>query len=209
MKWFKRVLWAAAGLALLLALAAAVYTTRALPVIDGELRVAGLQQPVQIERDPHGIPTIKAQTQHDLMFALGFVHAQDRLWQLETHRRIGAGRLAEAFGAPALETDKFLRALGVRRAAAAQWAKATPEVRAGIEAYTAGVNAYLTQALRMRPPEFMILGIHPEPWTPVDSAAWAIMMAWDLGGNWNTELSRMRLALKLPVARIDELIPPY
>jgi penicillin amidase len=137
------------------------------------------------------------------------VHAQDRLWQLETHRRIGAGRLAEAFGAPALETDKFLRALGVRRAAAAQWAKAPPEVRSGIEAYTAGINAYLGQAMRARPPEFVILGLQPEPWTPVDSVAWAIMMAWDLGGNWNTELQRMRLALKLPVARIDELIPPY
>ncbi len=143
------------------------------------------------------------------MFGLGFVHAQDRLWQLETHRRIGAGRLAEAFGAPALETDRFLRALGVRRAAAAQWAKASPEVRAAIVAYTAGVNALLQSGTQKRPAEFVVLGLQPEPWTPEDSLAWAIMMAWDLGGNWSTELLRMRLALKLPVARIDELLPPY
>lgn len=209
MKWLRRVAATLVVLALVLAGAAWWTVQRMLPQTDGSLTLTGLRGEVKIERDASGIPTIRAGSAEDAAFGLGFVHAQDRLWQLETHRRIGAGRLAEAFGAPALETDKFLRALGVRRAAAAQWAKATPEVRTGIEAYTAGVNAYLTQALRVRPPEFVILGIRPEPWTPEDSVAWAIMMAWDLGGNWNTELQRMRLALRLPVARIDELIPPY
>src|SRR5512147_3213830 len=200
------------GLVFLVAVAAVgfgTYRSLVLPRTEGAVSLAGLRGPVQIERDADGIPTIRAASLRDATFALGFVHAQDRLWQLETHRRIGAGRLAEAFGPPALETDKFLRALGVRRAAAAQWARATPAVKAGIEAYTAGVNAYLTQAMRARPPEFVVLGIQPEPWTPVDSVAWAIMMAWDLGGNWTTELNRMRLALKMPVARIDQLIPPY
>lgn len=209
MKWLRRVATTLVLLALVLAGATWWAVQRMLPQTEGRLALSGLRGEVTIERDASGIPTIRAGSAEDAAFGLGFVHAQDRLWQLETHRRIGSGRLAEAFGAPALETDKFLRALGVRRAAAAQWAKATPEVRAGIEAYTAGVNAYLTGALRMRPPEFHLLGIRPEPWTPEDSVAWAIMMAWDLGGNWNTELQRMRLALKLPVARIDELIPPY
>jgi penicillin G amidase len=209
MKWLKGGLWVVAGLALLLALAAAVYMTRALPTVDGELRVAGLQQPVRVERDPNGIPTIKAQNQHDLMFALGFVHAQDRLWQLETHRRIGSGRLAEAFGEPALESDKFLRALGVRRAAAAQWARASAEVRATVQAYTDGINAVIAQHVRARPPEMLILGVPLQPWEPVDSLAWSIMMAYDLGGNWSAEMLRLRLALKLPVERIDELMPPY
>ena len=176
MKWVKGSLWALAGLALLLALAAAVYTTRALPTVDGELRVAGLQQPVRVERDPHGIPTIKAQNQHDLMFALGFVHAQDRLWQLETHRRIGAGRLSEAFGEAALDNDRFLRALGVRRAAAAQWARTGPQARAVVQAYTDGINSYLRNAMKARPPEFVVLGLAPEPWTPEDTLAWAIMI---------------------------------
>jgi penicillin amidase len=209
MKWLRRGAVTLVVLVLVLAGVLAWTIQRMLPQTDGSLTLTGLRGEVRIERDAAGIPTIRAGSADDAAFGLGFVHAQDRLWQLETHRRIGAGRLAEAFGAPAVETDKFLRALGVRRAAAAQWAKATPEVRSGIEAYTAGVNAYLTQAMKARPPEFIILGLQPEPWTPVDSVAWAIMMAWDLGGNWNTELQRMRLALKLPVARIDELIPPY
>lgn len=209
MKWLRRIALVLVVLGAVVAGAAWWYVQRALPQTDGELRLPGLRGEVRIERDGHGIPTIRAGSLDDAAFGLGFAHAQDRLWQLETHRRIGAGRLAEAFGPPAVETDKFLRALGVRRAAAAQWAQASPAVKAGIEAYTAGVNAYLTQAMKARPPEYIVLGLHPEPWTPVDSVAWAIMMAWDLGGNWTTELNRMRLALKMPVARIDELIPPY
>ncbi|KAB2872694.1 MAG: penicillin acylase family protein, partial [Burkholderiaceae bacterium] len=122
MKWLRGVWWVLVSLLLLVAIAAGIYTMRAMPTIDGRLDIAALQQPVRIERDANGIPTIKAKNTHDLWFALGFVHAQDRLWQLETHRRIGAGRLAEAFGEAALPSDKFLRALGVRRAAAAQWA---------------------------------------------------------------------------------------
>ena len=209
MKWLKGSLWALVGMVVLLALAAGIYTTRAVPVIDGELRVAGLQQAVRIERDPHGIPTIKAQNQHDLMFALGFVHAQDRLWQLETHRRIGSGRLAEAFGEAALESDKFLRALGVRRAAAAQWARASAESRTTVQAYTDGVNAFIANHARARPPEMLILGVPLQPWEPVDSLAWSIMMAYDLGGNWSGELLRLRIALKLSAERIHELMPPY
>lgn len=209
MKWLRRIALVLVVLGAVVAGAAWWYVQRALPQTDGELRLPGLRGEVRIERDAHGIPTIRAGSLDDAAFGLGFAHAQDRLWQLETHRRIGAGRLAEAFGPPAVETDKFLRALGVRRAAAAQWAQASPAVKTGIEAYTAGVNAYLTQAMKARPPEYIVLGFHPEPWTPVDSVAWAIMMAWDLGGNWTTELNRMRLALKMPVARIDELIPPY
>ncbi|MEO6030851.1 MAG: penicillin acylase family protein [Burkholderiaceae bacterium] len=209
MRWLKRgALW----VVLLLVLVAAalwIYIRQVLPQLDGSLMLEGPHAELRIERDAQGIPTIKASSSDDAMFGLGFVHAQDRLWQLETHRRIGSGRLAEAFGAPALGTDKFLRALGVKRAAAAQWAQASPAARAAILAYTAGINAYLQQALKARPPEFAVLGIHPQAWTPEDSMAWAIMMAWDLGGNWKTELLRMRLALKLPLASINQLIPPY
>jgi penicillin amidase len=157
----------------------------------------------------HGIPTVRAANAHDAYFGLGVVHAQDRLWQMETQRRIGAGRMAEAFGAPALAADKFLRALGVRRAAERQWRQLPAASRAVLEAYSAGVNAVLREQLRARPPEFVILGIEPEPWDPIDSLAWTLMMAWDLGGNWGTELLRMRLALRMPVADINTLLPPY
>ncbi|MFO1220193.1 MAG: penicillin acylase family protein [Burkholderiaceae bacterium] len=209
MAWLRRL----GGLllaALVLAVAAAgFYATRAAPVIDGTLNVAGLRETVRIERDAYGIPTIKAANTADLLFALGFVHAQDRLWQLETHRRIGAGRLAEAFGEGAFESDRFLRALGVRRAAQAQWAKLPPDSRDAVTAYAAGINAFIRDHLRARPPEMVILGLQPEAWEPADSLAWAIMMAWDLGGNWGTELTRLRLALRLPLQRIHELLPPY
>ena len=209
MKWLRR---SALVVVLLLVVGAGAgwwYARATLPKTDGTLAVPGLGAEVRIERDGRGIPTIHAASAEGAMFGLGFVHAQDRLWQLETHHRIGSGRLAEAFGPPALETDRFLRALGVRRAAAAQWAKASPEVRSAIVAYTAGVNALLQSDTQKRPAEFVVLGLQPTPWTPEDSVAWAIMMAWDLGGNWSTELLRMRLALKMPVARIDQLLPPY
>ncbi|KQU64412.1 MULTISPECIES: penicillin acylase family protein [unclassified Rhizobacter] len=209
MTWLKR---GALGLAIALGLAAALlwaYARSTLPQVDGEQRVEGLRAEVRIERDAQGVPTIHAASREDAMFGLGFAHAQDRLWQIETHRRIGAGQLAEAFGEPALDTDRFLRALGVRRAAQAQWQRASPATRYALEAYSAGINAYLAGSLKARPPEFVLLGLQPQRWTPVDSLAWATMMAWDLGGNWSTELLRMRLSLKMPVERINELLPPY
>lgn len=208
-KWLRGML--AAVLLLVVALVAAIGTYRALvlPKTEGELKVSGLSAPVSIVRDEHGIPTIRAQNLEDLMFALGFVHAQDRLWQLEMHRRIGRGQLAEVFGESALDTDRFLRALGVRRTAQAQWQAVQGETRRAIEAYAAGINAFVEQHMDVRPPEFLILGLQPGRWEPADTLAWTTMMAWDLGANWNAELIRMRLALSLPVQRINELMPPY
>jgi penicillin amidase len=212
-RWLRRLGWAVLVLVgpvvVLGGSALAWYASRVLPVVDGSLAVIGAAQPLRIERDAHGIPTIHAASFDDGAFGLGFVHAQDRLWQLETHKRIGAGRLAEAFGSGALENDRFLRALGVRRAAAAQWHRLPAQSKRLVEAYTAGVNAFLRDHMKARPPEFLVLGVQPEPWQPVDTLAWTIMMAYDLGANWATELLRMRLALKLPVARIDQLMPPY
>ena len=97
----------------------------------------------------------------------------------------------------------------MRRAAQAQWAQLGDESKRVLQAYAAGINAWQRQHLKARPPEMLILGVPLEDWTPVDSLAWAIMMAWDLGGNWNTELLRARLALTLPVERINQLLPPY
>jgi len=164
MAWMKRVGWTLAGVALLAAVSVGVYRQRVLPVTAGNLSVAGAKAPVRIERDAQGIPTIRAASAEDAWFGLGFVHAQDRLWQMETHRRIGAGRLAEAFGPSAVDTDRFLRALAVRRAAATQWARLDGEARAAMLSYAAGVNAFLKDHLRARPPEFLVLGLQPEQW---------------------------------------------
>jgi penicillin amidase len=191
--------------------AVGAYVALAQPKTSGTLTLKGAQAELRIERDADGIPTIQAANAHDLFFGLGVAHAQDRLWQMETHRRIAAGRLAEAFGPAALDADRFLRALAVRRAAEAQWDRTQGEAREALQAYAQGVNAVLAGSLAAPPPEFLILGLgrQPEPWTPVDSLAWSIMMAWDLGGNWSTELLRLRLALRLDRARIDQLLPPY
>lgn len=208
MRILRRTVLALLVLLLVAGVTAGIYARRVLPQTDGELRLPGLHAPLRIERDGNGIPTIQAGDLHDLMFGLGVAHVQDRLWQMETHRRIGAGRLAEAFGESSVDTDRVLRTLGVRRAAAAQWAQTRGEGRDVLLAYTEGVNAALHQLVKARPPEFVLLGLQPEDWDPVDSLAWSIMMAWDLGGNWNNELLRLRLAAKLPLARINQVMPP-
>ena len=202
--------WLAAFLAILLA-AAYLYLRQSLPTTEGEIRLtgsAGLGAPVEILRDRYGIPHIFAASLEDASFALGYVHAQDRLWQMEMSRRIAAGRVSEVVGAAGLETDRFLRTLGVRRSAEANLRTIDAETRQQFDAYAAGVNAFLASN-PVLPPEFWLTGARPEPWTPADSAGWVKMMAWDLGGNWRSELLRMRLAKTLPLARIHEFLPPY
>jgi penicillin G amidase len=184
------------------------YLRLSLPKTSGEIEVAGIQSAVEILRDRHGIPHIFASSEADAQFALGFVHAQDRLWQLEMNRRIGAGRVAELVGAAALDTDRFLRTLGVRRVAEANVQRLDSETRNILASYAAGVNAFLATE-PVLPLEFWILRATPEPWSEVDSAAWGKMMAWDLGGNWRTELLRLQLARRLPTAAIEAFLPPY
>jgi penicillin amidase len=184
------------------------YLRLSLPQVSGEIKVAGLQAPVEVLRDAHGIPHIFASSERDAQFALGFVHAQDRLWQLEMNRRIGSGRMAEVLGPAALDTDRFLRTLGIRRVAAANVGALDADSRKMLAAYAAGVNAFLVER-PVLPPEFWLLRVTPEPWSEVDSAVWARMMAWDLGGNWRSELLRLQLASRLPTAAIQELLPPY
>ena len=179
-----------------------------LPKVKGTVRLNGLDGQVEVVRDAEGIPHIFTATDHDAFFALGYVHAQDRMWQMEVQRRIGAGRLSEVLGEAALSTDQFLRTVGIYRAARAAWPAIGAESQAALEAYAAGVNAWL-DGRRTLPPEFLILGVKPEPWTVYDSLAWAKMMAWDLGGNYDLELLRARLAQAIGLERTAELLPPY
>ena len=207
----RRILRFGAWLAVFLAVGLAggyVYLRQSLPKTKGEVRLAGLAGPVEILRDRYGIPHIFAGSLADASFGLGYVHAQDRLWQMEMSRRIAAGRVAEVVGSGGLETDRFLRTLGVRRAAESNLRTLDAETRRLLDAYAAGVNAFLADG-PVLPPEFWLTGVRPEPWTPVDSIAWVKMMAWDLGGNWRSELLRMRLSKTLSLTRIHELLPPY
>jgi len=208
MRVLARLLLAVLGLVAFAAAGAYLYLRQSLPTVEGEARLTGLSAPVELLRDRYGIPHIFAASYEDASFALGYAHAQDRLWQLEMNRRIAAGRLAEVVGKGALETDRFLRTLGLRRAAEANLRALDAETRRMLEAYAAGINAFLASA-PVLPPEFWITGTQPEPWTPADSIAWMKVMAWDLGGNWRNEVLRMRLAKTLPLARIQEFVAPY
>ena len=194
---------------LLALLAAFLYLRTSLPKVGGTLALPGLGAPIEVIRDENAVPHIYAESAEDALFALGFVHAQDRLFQMDFQRRVGAGRLSEVLGDATLETDKFLRTLGVYRSAERTLPNLSAEAQGALAAYSAGVNAFLEGRRGALPPEFLILGYEPEPWQPADSLVWLKMMAWDLGGNWDDELLRARLLKVLPPERVAQLWPPY
>ena len=164
-----------------------------LPQISGTLNLPGLSSPVEVIRDRWGVPHIYSDNAHDLFFAQGYVHAQDRLWQMEVNRRTAAGRLSELFGAVALDTDRAVRTFGFYRLGQADWANADDDLRAVIKAYAGGVNAFLGDPAAKMPVEFTLLGHRPEPWKPEDSLAFARVMLWQLSHAWYGEIIRAQL----------------
>jgi penicillin amidase len=177
-----------------------------LPPASGRVVVDGLSAPVEIHRDERGIPYIHARTDNDAFFGAGYVHAQDRLWQLELQRRMVDGRLSEVFGRASINQDIWLRTLGLRQAAATAWQTLSPEAKASLTAYTAGINAYLAEH-RELPPEFRVLGITPEPWTELDSLGWNNMFALTMGGNFRQEISRFVASQYLSTGKLQALFP--
>lgn len=205
-----RILLGILATVLLLLIAGVLILRTSLPQTGGRLELAGLHNPVTVTRDPHAVAHIQADSVEDAYRALGFVHAQERLWQMEFQRLVAAGRLSEAVGEAGLTTDRFLRTLGVRQAAESAWAQLSdPELRRWISAYVAGVNAWLDTHSGVLPAEFLLLGHRPEPFTPVDVIGWGKMMAWDLAGNWNAELLRGRLLAELSEAEVRALWPAW
>ncbi len=182
---------------------------RAMPNLDGKLSIAGLQAPVEIRRDKYGIPHIYAQNRDDLFRAQGFVHAQDRLWQMEQNRRIAQGTLAEVFGEPALDADRFSRIIGFWRAAEAELATLDSETRQVLDCYATGVNAYIAARPGRLAAELNLLRIKPDPWTALDTLAYNKVMAWSLSINWESELTRMRLLEQVGPVRAADLEPDY
>lgn len=179
-----------------------------LPDYEGRVAVTGLRGAVEILRDRHAIPHIIADSREDALFGLGYVHAQDRLWQMEMSRRIGHGRLSEVLGAATLPADRLLRGFDFRTVAQANLDRADEDTKAGFEAYARGVNAYLETREGLLPPEFLILGVEPAPWRPVDSAIWLKVMALDLSSSWFAELQRYALSGRLDPAQIEDLFTP-
>jgi penicillin amidase len=183
------------------------WLSTSVPSEDATVRLPGLAAKVTVGRDAYGVPRIQADNVEDAYFALGFLHAEDRLWQMEIQRRLGAGRLAEVMGAKALPTDRFMRTLGLYRLAEQSLAALSPEVREALDAYAAGVNAYLTGHSGALPGEFLLLRFSPEPWRAADSLVWGRLMALQLAGNWQDELLHAKLATMLAPLQIEDLWP--
>ncbi|MBB4285397.1 penicillin acylase family protein [Roseospira goensis] len=198
LKWLGRTLAVLIGLGVGAVVAlvgfGVVTVWRTLPPAEATVALGdALAAPVEVIRDAHGIPTIRAQSLRDATVALGYLHAQDRLWQMEAMRRLGAGRMAEVLGAPVVGLDRFMRTLGLYRAAEAQWTILDEETRAAARAYAAGVNALIADPPGGLPVAFRLAFHAPEPWTPVDSMVWQRFMGLQLSGNWHDELLTLRL----------------
>jgi penicillin amidase len=198
-------------LALLIAVALgiALYLRGSLPQTEGTVFVQGLTSPVTITRDAHGIPHIQAASLNDALYGLGFVHGQDRLWQMDLTRRIVQGRVAEIAGPPGLTPDTYMRTLGLYRAAQSAAARLTPNADAAVKAYAAGVNAAMRAHTGPLPPEFTIAQVTPSSWTPSDSVAVIKSLALQLSANAFREALRVRLLAELTPAQLDQLQPPF
>ncbi|MFK4728103.1 penicillin acylase family protein [Agromyces mediolanus] len=188
---------------------------RSFPQTSGSIDVPGLESAVTVERDDAGIPTVVAESDHDLFLAQGYVHAQDRFWEMDFRRHVTAGRLAELFGASQVPTDTFIRTLNWRGVAEQEYELLDEPTRAIYDAYADGVNAYLDERggadLSL---EYAVLGLQnpgysPEPWTAVDSIAWLKAMAWDLRSNLEDEIDRALLATELPPEEVARLHPGF
>ena len=183
------------------------------PAANGSLSIAGLSAPVEVVRDGEGVAHIFAHELEDLLCGLGFVHAQDRLWQMELQRRAGQGRLSEIFGEDTFGTDVFLRTLDLYGYAQRSEARLEAPVVRLLAAYAKGVNAFIerpTGLLQARlPPEFLLLGHTPEPWRVADTLVTLKLMALELSANLNHEFLRLALAAQGLTAReIEDLMPP-
>jgi penicillin amidase len=188
---------------------------KSFPQINGTIQLQGLNGTVDIYRDQMGVPHIYASTVHDLFFAQGYAHAQDRFWQMDFWRHIGSGTLSEMFGSGQVETDAFLRTLGWKQVAEQEYQQLSPQAKTILDSYTEGVNAYIhdRDAVQLSL-EYSILGLlSPDykvaPWTPINSLTWGKAMAWDLGGNMDDEIERAILLKTLTPEQLAELYPPY
>jgi penicillin amidase len=184
------------------------HTVRAaLPQIDGTLSVSGLSAPVHVQRDAQGVPHIVAANLDDLIYAQGFVTAQDRLWQMDMLRRHVTGRLAEVLGSGLVEHDRTQRYLQLRQAAERNFPLLPDEQRHFFQRYADGVNAEIAVSLNHLPPEFRLLGYKPEPWSAVDSLLVGYAMVQDLSTDYPDKFNREAVEVRLPNDLQGDLYP--
>jgi penicillin amidase len=198
---------------LLLALAAALFIRyqirKSFPATEGTVGVSGVTAPATIQRDEFGVATISAQSELDMAFAEGYLHAQDRLWQMDMQRRAASGRLSELFGKETVPFDRMFRIVGLRRAGERIVEALPEETRAYAQAYANGVNAYIETHHGRYPVEFDLLRYDPEPWTVLDCVLVGRLMAWELNLAWWTDLTLGAIQERVGVDRTNEIMPPY
>jgi penicillin G amidase len=207
MAW-RLIKWAgslALALVVFATLAGAALFYRAMPAYSGAEKLPGLAAEVRVWRDAYGVPHVFAASMDDAARALGYVHASERMFQMEIMRRVGQGRMAEIRGADLLSVDKFIRTLGFYREAEASFAALSPSAQKRLEAYAEGVNAFL--ASHALPPEFLVAGDSPEPWKPADSLVIGKIEAYQLSRSYKIKLLRARLAQKLGSEQESWLFP--
>lgn len=161
-----------------------------LPQVGGSIKVSGINGTILIERDLQGIARIEATTDNDAFFAVGFAHAQDRLWQMEVQRRLAFGRLSEMFGKSSVPQDIWMRTLGLQSRVESAWSALSEDARRSLESYSAGVNAQIASRVRL-PFEFWVFGVKPEPWTVYDSLAITKLFALELATDFRSEMRRL------------------
>ncbi|WP_199609988.1 penicillin acylase family protein [Flocculibacter collagenilyticus] len=184
------------------------YLKSSLPTQHGTFPVTGINANVKIQRDEYGVPSIQAKTDNDAFFAMGYVHAQDRLWQLEFQRRLAYGELSELFGYKMLDQDRWMRTLGLKYVAEKSWHSLAPHAQASLQAYSDGINAWLKQTKTL-PPEFEFLEIQPRAWTAIDSLVWNKFFALNLAKNVTTEVEYFLSKQALTDQQVAELFPDY
>jgi len=186
-----------------------VYLVSAKTDPSGEVSLSGLTSNVHISFDDADVAHIETKSQNDAWFAIGYLHARERAWQMEFNRRLASGSLSEILGESTVGVDRFIRTLGVRAAAHQQFELLPNSTKLALQAYSNGVNAGFNELGWALPLEFLLTGSKPGFWTPVDSLSWSIMLALDLGDNWNKEFSRLEMAQFMPTDRVWEVMPPY
>ena len=204
-------------LIVVLAVGGVVNARRPFPNTDTTLTLPGLEDAVNVYRDESGIPHIYAQSEHDLFLAQGYVHSQDRFWQMEFWRHVSSGRISEIAGEATVDSDIFIRTMGWHRIAEnsmAYYESEAPEMLTILEAYSKGVNAYIAEQGDNISLNYTILGLvnekwEIEPWEPLHTLAWTVVMADDLGGNWTNEIRRANLIKELGEGTTANLLPFY
>lgn len=203
------ILFSVAALSIVGYFALRYLVIKSFPVYDGELQMSGLHHPVKIYRDEYGVPHIFARDQHDVFFAQGYVHAQDRLWQMDLSRRAGEGRLSEILGTQTIKFDKMLKTIGFKQIAERLEMQISPASKEILQSYAEGVNSYIRTQKGKYPVEFDMLNYEPEEWKPVHSLMIARLMAWELNISWHVDVVLGELVAKLGEEKAQEIFPTY